>query len=454
MSTFTWFRILVGAACYSAVLSHGVAMSKPPFEHEIAAIAERVSLAPRASLIELDRLQKEYAPLPIERKARVYEQMSRAKFYSADFESVLEYGKLLETLGKQNNDKSIECLGILQQVYGNWKLGRITLAYALTHDAERFLQDTLSDYARINSQLTTAQMAAEEHADQDALRSAANAVQIARASKDSAMLFMATSNQAMVALSIGNLAVATKAMNELLSQSTQSPYVERRIRAKGVEFAIASYAGMTARANQALAERLRLVRELKLNEALASTLVDYADLKLKSQRYAEAEALSAEALQQGVILFDRRLVNLAHFKHAISGIHLGKIKEGKAEVEPLFASNHERAQLLSFLPEYEAVLTQAGDANASVQATAIRKRLEFEDTLHRAKESEKTSSQIDLLDRERQLKALEEQAAPGTSKAWLMIPIGAGSIALLFIVVRLRARRRTASSTSQAHKKS
>ena len=445
MPPFTWLKVFLAAGCYAGAISFAFAVvSKPTFEQEIAAIAERVSLAPRATLRELEQLQVDSFPLTIQRQALVYEQLSLAKFYAKDFQGAVEYGTLLETLGKKSNDKSTECLGVLYQVYGNWKSGKIALAYSLVDHAERFPPDTVSVYARVKSLLTTAQKAAEERSTQEALLSAEKAVQIARASKDSSILFMATQTQALVALSVGNHIAAMKAMKELLDQGAQSSYLERRIRAKGVEFAVTSYAGMTQRANQAIAERLRLVRELQLDEALADTLVDYANLQLKSKRYSEAAVLSAEALQHRAILLDTRLSNSAHFYHAIANIYLGRITEGKAEVERLFKSKQKPAQLLSFLPQYEAALTQAGDADAAVQAAAVRRKLEFEETLRRAKEAEKASSQLDLLARESQVKALESSIAEGQPKFWLMVAgsLVAGLIALLYLHRRSRLRKR------------
>ena len=223
MSAFTWLKVFLVAVFCAAGISCAVAASGPSFDQEIAAIAERVSLAPRATLRDLERLQARNAPLSFQRQALVYEQLSLAKFHAKDFQGALEYGGLLEALGKQSNDRSVECLGVLYQVYGNWKSGKITLAYSLVDHAERFPPDAVSDYARVKSLLTTAQKAAEERSTQEALLSAEKAVQIARVSEDTSMLFMATHTQALVALAVGNHAVAMKAMNELLDQGAQSP---------------------------------------------------------------------------------------------------------------------------------------------------------------------------------------------------------------------------------------
>jgi hypothetical protein len=444
MSSLKWLKVFCAVGLLAASTGTAFADAKPSFEQEIGAVSERVYLMPRAVQPTLLQLQKDYAPLSAQRQALLYEQMGKAQFYTGDFHGALEHGKLLEALGKQSKDKSIECLGLLYQVFGNWKLGKIQVAYTLAHRARQFAPDTLSKYALVVSLLTTAQMAAENHSADEAVQATVDAIQLAKASNDSAILFMATQMQATVALSVGKQALAQAAMNRLLEQATRSVYPERLIRAKGMEYAVASAEASTARAKQAIAERLRLLRKHQLTEALAGTLINYADLELKSKHYAEAAALSGEALQQPTLIGDTRLSNSAHFSHAMAQIYLGKIDEGKAEVERLFTSKQQRTQLIGFLPEYAAVLTHIGDANASVQVGAIRRRLEFEEELLRTKVAEKANAQMELQARERQAAAAE--ASTMQSYTWLVIPISAivGLIALIFLY--RRAYNQTASA--------
>lgn len=435
-------RAKVGAAILIILAGVNAASALPvsKFEQEVAAISERVTLAPRAAQPGLEKLAVTYGPLTPQHQALLYEQLALAAFYVKDFHASRGHGLALEALGKQTGDPSMECLGVLYQVYGSWKLGKIAAAYALVDRAERFPQQSLSLSARVRTLLTSAQMDAEERYSQDALLAAGQAVQLARSSGDSAMLFTATHGQAFVALSTGNLPAAMKAMEQLLEQARQSAIPERRIRAKGMEFAVASYAGMTQRATQAVAECVRLIRGLQLNEALPGALVDYAGLQLRGKRYAQAVELAQEALRQGPILADRRLSNSAHFIHAVSSIYLGKVDEGKAEVERLFTSNHERAQLLAFLPEYAAALTHSGDVNASVQAAAIQRKLETEEALERAKEKEKAVGQPGP-------PVPESQAQPRASTrsaalAWTIAAIAVIALALLVSALYRRARHR------------
>lgn len=446
MTIAAWCKFLIVAGCIAG--AHGAASAAPSFEQQLRTIAERVSLAPRAAQAELEHLQSTASPLSASREAMLYEQMALAKFHAKDFQASREYGSLIEALGKRSRDVNIECLGVLYQVYGNWKLGKIGVAYALVDAAERFPAKQLSTYVRVKSLATTAQMEAEEKNPRAALLAADKAMQLARSSNDSAMIFMATQSQAVISLSVANLPAAMKAMEQLLDQSRQSAFPERRIRAKGVEFAVASLAGLTERANAAMAERLGLIRQLQLDEVLPETLVDYARLQLRSGRYADAVTLSTEALRHQTLLTDVRLANSAHFSHALATIYLGQIEAGKAEIEHLFAGNQEKRQLLGLLPEYTAALTHVGDANASVQAAAIQRKLEAEEALQRAKEAEKASTQQDVLAREQLRKTPEaEDSTPGLSARMLAAVAGIGTlIAGAGLYFARRRQRRSASN--------
>jgi diguanylate cyclase (GGDEF)-like protein len=211
-----------------------------------------------------------------------------------------------------------------------------------------------------------------------------------------------------------------------------------------VEYAVASAAGHTARASQAMVERIALMRERHLDEALGRTLVDYSDLQLKSNRYADAAVLSAQALSLESVLAEDALASRAHFNHAIATIRLGKLAEGKAEDERLFTSTRQRVQLVAYLSRYAVALAQAGEVGASVQAGALQQQMESEASLQRAKEDEKARGQIDALARESRLKTLEASNERAHRNVWLVAAAtsATGLIDILFLYRRLRRSNR------------
>jgi diguanylate cyclase (GGDEF)-like protein len=452
MSRVAWFKFLVGTAWYAAATLSASATSQPALEREIAAVTERVYLAPREALNSLAKIQASHAPLSTWHQALVYEQLSKAKFFANDFPGALQDAISLEALGKQQHDENLKCLGVLSQVYAYWMMGKIQTAYELIRRAERFPPSAISASAKVKALLTTAQFESEEHQTQAALRTVKEALRLGSAEHDDdALLFMATKSQATLALAANDIPLALTAVNRLLSLGMQSPYRERLVRAKALEYAVASAAGLTTRASQAMAERIELMRELHLDEVLGRTLVDYSDLQLKSNRYPDAAALSEQALSLETVSADEQLANRAHFNHAIATIHLGKVVEGKAEVERLFKSNQKRSQLLAYLPQYVAALTQAGDVDASVQAGAMHQQIAAEEALYRAKEDEKARGQIDSLARESRLKTLEALNERAQRNMWLVAAVTSvvGLIGILFLYRRLRLSNRLLEETNR-----
>jgi hypothetical protein len=296
MFRFPCFKFIVGIVWLALALISSPVSAQPSLDRQLAVITERAYVAPREALHTLAKLQAAQAPLPPRLQALVYEQSSHAKFYAKDFVGALQDARLLEALGKQQGDASAECLGLLSQVYANWMMGKIQAAYELSRRAEQFAPSTISTTVRVRVLLTRSQLESEEHQTKAAQRTVEEALQLSRQSRDPALLFMATKAQATAALAANDFGLAVAAADRLVALGLHSPYRERLVRAKAVEYTVASAAGQTARAGQAMVTRIALMRELHLDEVLGRTLVEYSDLQLKSNRYADAAALSEQAL--------------------------------------------------------------------------------------------------------------------------------------------------------------
>lgn len=455
MSRIAWFKILVATAWYGAtivcvcVCVRAGAATQTSLDSEIAAVTERAYVAPREALYTLARINAAYAFLSPRRQALVYEQSSRAKFYTGDFAGALRDAQLLEALGKQQHDKSAECVGLLSQSYAQWKLGKIQVAYALARQAEWFSPSAISVDARVKALLTLALLEIEEHELPAAQQASDEAVRLAKTTDDDALVFMAIKTQANTALAVKDLPLALKAVNELVALGMHSPYRERLVRAKAVEYTVASAAGQASRADGAMVEQIRLMRELHLDEALGRSLVDYADRQLETHRYTDAAVSSEQALRLETVLAEQQLAGRAHFDHAIATIHLGKVADGKAEVERLLAAHRDRAQLLAELPQYVVALSDAGEAAASAQARALYQQMASEQTLQRAKEDEKAQGQLDALThagRPNTLEALNERAQ---HNVWLIAALSAATGMLGMLVLCRRRRRRPACESGR-----
>lgn len=403
-------------------------------------MTERAYVAPREALYALSKIQAAQAPLSASNQALVYELQSHAKFFASDFAGAISDARLLESLGQQQQDNDAECLGALSQVYPYWMSGKIITAYDIARRTERCLDTPVHAAVKIKVLLTRAQIETEERNGTAALATMEQALHLAATQADETLLFMTIRSQAGLALALNDIPRALAAVDRLLALAKRAPYPEQLVRARGLEYSVASAAGLTGRARQAVMEQIRLVKQLQLDETLGPILVDFANFQLKSKRYNEAEQLTRQALALETVLANEAIANPAHLNHALSNIYLGHVAEGKKEVETLFKSVASRADLLAYLPEYIAALSQAGDTEASFQAAALQSQVEREQDLYRAKEKSEVQGKIDTLSQLSELTALEARSERHQREIWLIVAATSalGLIAALALYGRLR----------------
>lgn len=439
---FCW---LLALGLYSAVaFSSSPLPDAAGLESELKLSTERSYLAPREVLDTLDRIRAENSQLLPSQQALILENASRAKWHAKDYAGALREAQMLEALGKREDNKTFECLGVLQQVYSYWKMGRIETAYELSRRATKFPASEISASATVKTLLTTAQMESEENRIQSAQRAVAKAMHVALATEDEALVFLTTKAQASLALAANDIPLALDTVDRLLELGRKSPYRERLVRATDTERSVASAAGMMARAKRAMDDNIQLMRALGLGDALGRTLVTYSDLQLKSNRSAEAMALSEEALRLEAVLADDELATRAQVNHATALIRSGNVVEGKKEVELLLTSSQNGPYLLAYLPQLIVALTHVGDADAAVQLSARHNQIATQEAIHRAKKEETTLGAIDALARESRLRTLEAVTERNYRNVWLALTLtaAAGLLGTIFFHVRLRSSNR------------
>jgi diguanylate cyclase (GGDEF)-like protein len=444
MFGFAARKLLAALTLCAGVMLSAVCAPLPSLDPQFALLAERSYLAPQESIYRLTKLRLAHPVLSVHHQALLYENMSRAKWNAKDFPGALHEATLLTALGRQYGDYTIECLGLLQQVYAHWMMGKIQKAYAFARQAEQIPASALSKNAQVKLLITMAQVQAEEGSIRAALSTSGEAVRVAATIDDEAAQFLATKFQTNLALTAHDTPLALSGADRLLALGRKSPYRERMVRARNIEYAVAAVAGLTIRAGEAMEESIALMRKLDLDEALGGALIDYADFQLKRNFAKEAIALSGEALTMETVLSNPQRVSRAHFNHAIALIQLGKMADGRKEVERVLTSNLPRAELLAYLPLYAQALTQAGDTAGSLQASAMHKQIETEAALALAKEDEKTQGQIESLARETRLRTMEAASERAQRNMWLASTVTAslGILCILFLYRRLRSSNR------------
>lgn len=445
-------RLLVAYLLSSNTGACAVAVPATVLANEVAAISERVYLAPVESLKELSQIQESKSPLSASIQALVYEQSSKARFFGNDFMGALQDAKRLEALGQQLNDSNLECLGVLSQAYAYWMMGRIQAAYDLAHRAVRFSSSSISVATHVKTLVMAAQLNSEEHHALEAIQKSQEALRFANDSHDDSLIFMAANAGTRLALETGDIQRALNSMNQLLDLAARSRYRERMIRARAMEFTVSSAAGLTERADYAMREKLRLMRELNLVEMLGRTLVDYSDFKLKTDQFLAASQLADEALHLQSALTDEQLNTQLRFNHAIADVHLGMVARAQTEIERVLQTQRNSPELLVLLFRYIVALNQVGQGGASLKLNALLQRIEVEDNLRAKKISERAQGQIDSLVDHDRASTLEVQRERAQHELWPKISLSAlaGMVGILLLYARLRTSNQRLAETNRS----
>lgn len=413
-------------------------------DSELELVTERSYIAPTEALKTLNAIKARNLPLLPSQRALMFENASLAKWNASDYEGALQEAQMLEALGKREGSKTFECLGVLQQAYSYWKMGKIQTAYELSRRANRFPPSVISAGARVKALLTMAQLETEENRIKAAQMTVANAVQVALASQDDALVFLTTKAQANLAIAANDIPLALEKVELLLELGREAPYRERLVRAKSTEYSVASAAGMISRAKRAMDESFQLMRALGLGDAVGRTLVSYSDLQLKTNDNSKAMELSGQALRMGTVRADVELASRAQVNRATALLRLGKVAEGKNEIELLLASSQNRPSILPYLPQFISALTQVGEADAAVQMSVQLKQIATQEALRLAKKEEITLGEIDALARESRLRTLEALTERNHRNVWLAltVTVAAGLLGTGFLYMRLRSSSR------------
>lgn len=264
-------------------------------------------------------LQARYPDASPRQRARLLVQLSRAQLYAGDAKASLRSGEQIEALGRQHHDDAIVCMGMLVRVYALYVSSDITGSHVLAREAATFAATVDDGPLRVQALLTVGQAEAESGNPAQALRTMRQAVAIARSATDSEPLFRALRFLALSEAQASDFASALRTTDEMTRIAAKSPYQERMVVAKAIEFTVASSAGQPDRALDALQAKVVLIRELRLDDILLRSLIDLADLNLKRKRFATALRLSDEALRLATVDTSPRFRTAAEFKWGACG---------------------------------------------------------------------------------------------------------------------------------------
>jgi diguanylate cyclase (GGDEF)-like protein len=206
----------------------------------------------------------------------------------------------------------------------------------------------------------------------------------------------------------------------------------------------------------AMQEALAVARGAQSRPAEAKALINLADIRLRRKQYGEAVELSRSALALAQSLGDGSQVAPTKANLGFADIGLGRAAEGKRYADEAMA-DYERtgatAEIAELAGEYGRSLEQLGDFRAALALFHRQRTLEDEIALQTRQrvllevqekyETEKRRREIDLLNRENDVKTAQLANQAFRQRVWWML---AAAFALSFAVVAVLYRKLRVSS--------
>ena len=207
----------------------------------------------------------------------------------------------------------------------------------------------------------------------------------------------------------------------------------------------------------AMEEALAIARKSQSRIAESRSLVNLSDIKLRVHRYKEAFELARQSLGLAAELDDTGLAATSKANMGFALFGLGRVHEGKRLTDEALAG-YERtgatSEIAGLLGEYGQYLERAGDHKAALALLHRERKLNDEIALaahertvlelQEKYESDKRRREIELLNRENELKTAELRSGMLQQRAWWML---AGLFGISFVVVAVLYRK--LSTTNQ-----
>ena len=206
----------------------------------------------------------------------------------------------------------------------------------------------------------------------------------------------------------------------------------------------------------AMQEALAIAQKSQSKIAESRALVNLSDIMLRRHRYREAYDLARKSLDLAVALDDTGLASTCKANMGFALFGLGRVAEGKRLTDEALAG-YERSgatsEIAGLLGEYGQYLERAGDHKAALAlfhrerklneeiALAAHERTVLE--LQEKYESDKRRREIELLNRENELKTAELRTGTLQQRGWWLL---AGLFGISFVIVAFLYRKLSATN--------
>ncbi|MGX4643659.1 diguanylate cyclase [Massilia sp. SYSU DXS3249] len=417
----------------------------------LAEIREINRFVPEKALPMLQAIETQARAASVEDKAELLAQLCMAHSYLGKYDAALAACDELVNLGRTQQNNVALAKGLLRKGYIKYDQNELALSHELIWEAERLSNTTEDVDLRMRAAISSAEAHAEDGNLPRALEGMQAAVGYTRQHGDQAQLVVVLNSLAKLYATMREYGKGFEALDEAMALAATTASPGRLALLKATEYRLAVATGQMKRALEAQLGELALQRELGAQSAVPWSLVNLADCYLKLRDHRQALAYGLQALEAARAINNQALVATARVNIGQAYLASGRVVEGKRSFEQglaIFQDLGDKPQLQAVLAEYGDALERAGDYAGAVQAYHRERALSnelFEKRRQKAMlelqekyDADRKQRQIELLQRENQVKSVEIDNRRLQQRVWWLLAV---VFALASVVVGLLYRK-------------
>ena len=433
-----------------------------PLRARLAEIREINRFIPERALPMLLKLEPEARAGDVEDKGEMLAQLCGAYHSLGQEEKALATCDELIALGQASHNNAVLAKGLVRKGYIKYAQNELALSHTLIWEAERLANTTDDVELRVRVGVNAAEAFSEDGNFPRALEKMQAALAYAKEHGNAI-------HQVIVLNALANLYALMREFDkgfEALAEATeiaaQADSPGRMAQLKSTEYGLAVSTGQMQRALKAQLAALELERKIGAHSLATYSLINLSDCYLKMRDFRNATAYSLQAIAAAEALSDRTALATARINLGQAYLATGRLAEGKASFDAGLAEyedNGNKPELQAVLLEYGQALEHAGDHAAAVKAYHRERTLSnelFEKRRQKAMlelqekyDADKKQRQIELLERENQVKSAEIDNRRLQQRIWWLLAV---VFALAAVIVGLLYRK-VRHANAQLHEK-
>ncbi len=400
---------------------------------------------PQRTLAELVTLLPHAATAPAAERLYVSAIHGQALALSGNTAGAADLAVRLTDEAERTQDPARLATALLIRSAIESSIGDAAKSAALAREAAELAAKSGGEFLRYWAALALGTSARTLGRSEEALTSLQQALSLAEAAGDPHRRSSALYQLSVLQRSLKNGPAALAASLAAFADGEAAKNAYDMANARMAESAVMEFLDRPARELAAIEEALMIARMSRSTVAEARALVNLSDVRLRRRQFADAQDLARRSLQLAQTLDNPQLTATSRANLGFALVGLGRTAEGKRLIDEALAQYElagATAETAELLGEYGRSLEQAGDHKAALALYHRERTLNDEiaiQTRQRALldvqekyETEKRRREIDLLNRENDLKTNEIANRVLVQRIWWLL---AGLFAVSFLVV-------------------